>query len=303
MSRLSGARRGVDLLEHFLGLYFHDPAVGLLRAAEAEIVARWRTPSPVLDVGCGDGSFASACLNADRAIGLDRSLSRARAALASGAYAAVVVADAHRLPFRDGAFAAVLSNSTLEHIPGVGDVLREVARCSRPRARLLFTFHNHRFAERMFFWPRLFALLGRPQWTERYRLARLRRLGMANLMHESEWRQLLESCGLAACGVQGYLRGPTNDAFEALLVLARFGMGRANLAAGLRLADGALARLGVVAHRPVIGKLLARLLRAIATRHQGEPAAIAIEAAHAEVGGGVVVELSPYRRASRDGRG
>ena len=86
------------------------------------------------------------------------------------------MADAHRLPFRDGTIASVLSNSTLEHLPGVGDVLREAARVLRASGTLLFTVHNHRFARRMFFWPRIFALARLPGLTERYRRARLRRL-------------------------------------------------------------------------------------------------------------------------------
>ena len=44
----------------------------------------------------------------------------------------VVFADARRLPFRDGGFGAVMSNSIVHHIPEPGPVLTEMRRLLRP---------------------------------------------------------------------------------------------------------------------------------------------------------------------------
>jgi len=288
-----------DFLEPFLGRFFHDPAVGILRAAEAGLVSSRPVGRPLLDVGCGDGSFAAQCLDRPVTVGIDRSWRRARKARASGAYRAVVVADAHRLPFRDRSFAAVLSNSTLEHIPGIGDVLREIERVLRPQGDLLFTVHNQRFSEQMFFWPRLFTLLGRPRWTAGYRRARLRRLAMANLLTDEEWQRLLEESGLRATLVHGYLSGRANQAFERYLVLARFGLGRANLGAALRVVDRALVAIGIRFHRRVLGRLLARAFAASASDREGPPAALLIAAAPAIGEKIAAVEMAHYRVGSR----
>jgi SAM-dependent methyltransferase len=54
-------------------------------------------------------------------------------------------ADVRRLPFEDGAFAAVLSNSTLDHFDSLaetGMALAELRRVLAPRGRLLVTLDN-----------------------------------------------------------------------------------------------------------------------------------------------------------------
>ena len=252
---------GPDFLELFLGIYYHDPAVGILRAAEAELVAGNDFPRPFLDLGCGDGSFLAATVPDAGAIGLDRDWKRAKRALATGAYAAVVLADAHRLPFKDGAFATALANSTLEHIAGDGEVLTETQRTLTPGGRLLFTLHNEHFATRIFFWPGFFAAIGRPGLTARYRRARLQRLGMENVMRADEWRELLNRSGFRTAGVTEYLRGGTNELFEKLLVLGRFGIGRVHIGSFLRLLGQFLSATGLTIHRRLAGRFLARLLR------------------------------------------
>ncbi len=57
----------------------------------------------------------------------------------------VIVADVRHLPFADGAFGAILSNSTLDHFEAIGDIsgaLEELRRVLRPGGRLLLTLDN-----------------------------------------------------------------------------------------------------------------------------------------------------------------
>jgi SAM-dependent methyltransferase len=56
-----------------------------------------------------------------------------------------LMADVRRLPYADGAFCLVLSNSTLDHFPEHADIvkaIRELRRILRPGGALLVTFDN-----------------------------------------------------------------------------------------------------------------------------------------------------------------
>ncbi len=138
---------------------------GLLRAVEARFYVNASPlsdqglplPRPTLDVGCGDGHFASVLRSAGspcaRALGLVTDattfdepldagldtwwgpLSEARA---RRAYRLLAQADSAHMPYPDGYFASAFSNSVLEHIPDVAAVLAEIARVLRPGAPFYF---------------------------------------------------------------------------------------------------------------------------------------------------------------------
>jgi len=92
---------------------------------------------PVLDIGCGDGHFASlaypASLPLDVGIDADAA-SLAEAARRRGVYRHLLHASAERLPFADGAFRTVVSNCVIEHIPDLDAALSEIARVLRTPA-------------------------------------------------------------------------------------------------------------------------------------------------------------------------
>lgn len=96
--------------------------------------------SLLLDVGTGPGGIplkmARRCPSL-RVVGVDRSLNmirRARQAARAqqlSERAHFLIADAHRLPFPDGSFDAVLSNSLLHHLRDPGAVFDEMARVAK----------------------------------------------------------------------------------------------------------------------------------------------------------------------------
>jgi hypothetical protein len=93
-----------------------------------EILRQVRRGDFVLDLGSQSGSFAAKDC-AGRTVRVD--LEPARAGDAS-----VVQADAAFLPFRDSAFAAAISNHSLEHFVDLDAALREAARVLRPDGAL-----------------------------------------------------------------------------------------------------------------------------------------------------------------------
>jgi SAM-dependent methyltransferase len=136
----------------FLTLHLRDLPYfrGLLRAVEARLYQDVDLPAPTLDVGCGDGHFASVAFDRPLEAGIDpwegpiREAAQRRTG-ASVAYRLLVLGDAGQAPFADGTFASALSNSVLEHIPHVEAVLAETARLLRPGAPFAFCVPNHQF--------------------------------------------------------------------------------------------------------------------------------------------------------------
>lgn len=119
----------------------------LLRAVEARFYRQVAIPEPVLDLGCGDGHFAQMAFGHPVLVGVDPWWGPLQKARHSRGYRLNVQAMGNALPFRDGAFASVISNSVLEHIEEVEPVLAEAARVLRPGGRLVVTMPSHLFTE------------------------------------------------------------------------------------------------------------------------------------------------------------
>lgn len=118
---------------------------GLLRAIESSYYQDLPLPSPVYDVGCGDGHFASLTFDRKLDVGLDPWRFSMREAKKYNAYKSLVEADGSRSPFPSNYFASGLSNSVLEHIPHIDDVLKETARVLKPNAPFYFCVPNMRY--------------------------------------------------------------------------------------------------------------------------------------------------------------
>ena len=117
----------------------------LLRAVEARFYRQVAIPEPALDLGCGDGHFAQMVFGRPLLAGVDPWWGPLQKARQGGAYRMNVQALGDALPFSDGAFASVISNSVLEHIEEVEPVLAEAARVLRPGGRLVVTMPSHLF--------------------------------------------------------------------------------------------------------------------------------------------------------------
>ena len=86
-----------------------------------EILRRLPADALVLDLGAASGSFPASATQATT-IRVDRDAGTARN---------FVRADAALLPFRDGSFAALVSNHSLEHFDDLNNALREIGRVIR----------------------------------------------------------------------------------------------------------------------------------------------------------------------------
>ncbi len=118
---------------------------GLLRAVEARFYREIELPEPCLDLGCGDGHFAKIAFDRPLEVGIDPWRGPVREAAERGAYRSIVQGLGDQMPFPEGYFASAVSNSVLEHIPQIDDVIKETQRVLKPGAQFIFCVPNHRF--------------------------------------------------------------------------------------------------------------------------------------------------------------
>jgi len=131
----------------------------LLRAVEARFYQDlWPLPEPVLDVGCGDGHFASITFPQPLSAGMDPALGVLREAHRRRSHRLLAQAFGDALPYATDSFATVISNSVLEHIPDLQPVLLEIARVLQPGGQFVFCVPSEQFA-RLLFFPQLFRRL------------------------------------------------------------------------------------------------------------------------------------------------
>ena len=185
----------------------------MIRVVECLLVGAEELPGPTLDVGCGDGHFAAACLGRPLEAGIDPALGSAMEARRAGAYKLVLNGSAAQLPFPDGAFASVVSNCVLEHIPPLDDALREIGRVTRPGGKLVITVPSERF-DRSLFWPQALRRVGLEgpaaaygRWFN----------GISRHFHtysRAEWTRRLEVAGFRVDRWTSYLRPDAMAVFD-----------------------------------------------------------------------------------------
>lgn len=113
-----------------------------------EFLAETLGPKPgnrILDVGCGEGLAEVAIgrlhISQLRLVGIDLAPSKVAAArqetIAHNQRVGFAAADACRLPFKDGVFDSIYCVAVLQHIDEVDTAVREFARVTAPRGRVL----------------------------------------------------------------------------------------------------------------------------------------------------------------------
>ncbi len=145
-------RTSPELLDRFLQMYPQVPALAFWRALEAERLSTVEFPEPIVDLGCGDGTFTDVALGGRQiAWGLDIESLNFPKARALGIYGRLEVYDGGRLPLDDGSVGSILANSVLEHVENLDELLRECRRVLRPGGRLVLTVPTREYDELLYF--------------------------------------------------------------------------------------------------------------------------------------------------------
>jgi len=120
----------------------------VLRSVECKLMGQVPLRHPVLDIGTGDGHFASVAYNEPIDAGIDVLWRDLREAAARpGVYRAVIRSNATALSFRDATFYTVVSNCVIEHIPDLDATLSEIARVLAPGGTFATTLPSEHFPD------------------------------------------------------------------------------------------------------------------------------------------------------------
>jgi len=174
---------------------FDHPGIILFRGRELMALNDYLRNHPlklqtkVLDLGCGEGFIGSIIFNKID-YGLDIVKSDLDKAKKLSVYQKVILADAKKTPFKNNFFDLVFSNSVIEHIDGIDQVLAEVARILKPGGKFIFTVPSHKFSEYLFFTDLLYNLKFR-KLAKLYENKRNLLLDHYNLFDHNDWKKKL----------------------------------------------------------------------------------------------------------------
>ncbi len=174
---------------------YDDLSHSFWRSQEFTLFDRHRdaVQHPLLDLGCGDGSFGSTVFDKIE-FGVDPDTKALDVARSSEVYQRLVCSGMEEAGIEAQSIGTVFSNSVLEHTVDLDAVLSEVSRILRPGGKLIFTVPNDRFTKV------IAEYFGR---TEADRLNKTEFIHR-NLLSNEEWRQRLERASLRPAVLHNY---------------------------------------------------------------------------------------------------
>jgi ubiquinone/menaquinone biosynthesis C-methylase UbiE len=196
-----------------------QPATNLWRAVELMALMDHALPRltecrAILDLGCGDGGIMAVLSHhipfKAKLIGIDSDPAETALAEKRGLYVQLITGSAEKTTLPDASVDAVISNSVLEHIEPIDDVLRECARVLRPGGAFIATVPGPHFHQ---------CLCG-PwlPWITRARYLRDLDQRLAHLRYWTgkEWQKHLADANIELTDAKGYLPLPVVRRWELL---------------------------------------------------------------------------------------
>jgi len=192
--------------------YYFKPMCALLYCftLRAYYDAGCRLVTPVLDLGCADGSFGTLLTrmldSTVSLVGIDIDINTLKRAKINNfqTYSTLIQSDAKNLPFDDGAFSTIFSNHVFQSITDLPAVTSEIKRVLAPGGQLFCTIQTNLFRKRYLI-SRLLRKFGCETAAKLY-LERIdRRFRQVNISFSPEkWSELFTEQGFKIHKVVGY---------------------------------------------------------------------------------------------------
>jgi SAM-dependent methyltransferase len=178
-------------------------ALAFERTIECKILAGQRFERPVLDLGCGDGLFASILFEEKVDTGIDPNSTELEHARRLDCYAELIECKGDSIPKPSGHYCTVFSNSVLEHIQDLAPVLAEANRLLAPGGVLFLTVPTDGF-ERGSVVSRILSLLGLRGTDRAFRRFYNRFWAHYHCYTPDQWSSLVSNAGFRVEVVRPY---------------------------------------------------------------------------------------------------
>lgn len=178
-------------------------ALAVERARECEILCAQRFERPILDLGCGEGLFASVLFEEKIDVGIDPNNGELLKAHAYNSYAELIPCFGDRIPKENGSFNTIFSNSVLEHILELAPVLKEIHRLLAPNGSFFVTIPSEYFEQ--YTWGyQLLSALGLGKTADAYRRRFNRFWRHYHCYSKEKWAEIFTAAGFKIAGSQEY---------------------------------------------------------------------------------------------------
>ena len=205
-------------LADFRRYFPHTPAALCVKeCARLSALRKHRCPPPILDVGCGDGLFASVAFADAEVWGIDIDAREGRWAVASRAYSQVVLADITRAHLPQAFFETCVANCSLEHVPRIDLAMRNIYDSLKPGGRVLMFVPNKDWVQHMLSY-RLLTSMGASGLAASLQQSIDTFFRHEHLYDQAGWRKVLGDAGFEVEAVDPVLSSATTVAFEMLLL-------------------------------------------------------------------------------------
>jgi SAM-dependent methyltransferase len=192
-------------------------ALCVKECARLSALRRYACPGPILDVGCGDGLFASIAFDGAEVWGIDIDADEGRWAAASQAYSQVILGDVTRAKLPDSFFATCVANCSLEHVPRIDRALANIRASLKPGGRAYLFVPNKDWAKAMLTY-RALERAGFGGLAELFRSSVDTFFKHHHLHDREEWAEIVNAAGMRVVSIEPTLSTGTTVAFELLLL-------------------------------------------------------------------------------------
>jgi len=202
------------ILWQSLATYPNLPSLALWRAIEIKILSKIKITPPVLDIGCGDGSFAKLIYkNRIFEVGCDIIKEYANCAKKKGIYSHISVNDACKISFKNASFSTVFSNCVFEHIQNYQEALEEVYRVLKPGGSFITTVPSEKFHEYLYYYN-FYIRKGKKDKAEKYLSDLDKAIEHFYYKSPEEWKTLLLKIGFVSIKTHYYIPKETEQVWN-----------------------------------------------------------------------------------------
>lgn len=203
--------------DDFAAYYRFSPAALALREClRLRAVRKHDLQPPILDIGCGDGLFATLAYPGKQVWGIDINLTEIRRAQATAAYDALICGSITAVSLPQGFFRGAIANCSLEHVPDLDQALRNIRRALSLGSEFINIVPTPRWT-RLLAIPELLRTSGLVGLADSYGRALDSLFNHIHLYDEAEWTRRLSNAGFRVRSIETFVSRRSSWVFDTLM--------------------------------------------------------------------------------------